>query len=97
MKEKYPWWLWAGGALSLWPVILSPLFLFGNPFGFDTKAGVAERLFHVILTNIPWILPMITVIAGFDLYRRGWYLRAALLVGTTFLLETALAAYLYFY
>ncbi len=94
MKEKFPWWLWLGGVLSFWPVLFSPIFLFGNPFGFDLEAGALWRLLQIVVSNLPWIVPMGTVLMSFDLYRRGWYARAAWLIGLTVLGESLLAYHL---
>lgn len=94
MKQKYPWWLWVLCAISLWPVLMSPLFIFGSVFPFDAPENVFEKIIQRIITNLPWIIPVFASFKSFDLYRRGWELRAAVIAVVTSAATLYLAYYL---
>ena len=95
MKEKFPWWLWILAAIAAWPVLLAPIFLFGNPFGFDRDVSLPWTIVCIVLTNLPWLVPVITMTKSFDLYRRGWPLWAALMGFCTAIMTTVVGFYLF--
>lgn len=64
--------------ISLLPVIISPLYLFGaQPFGTSESAFVRFLLY--VATQLLWLLPLLLFFFSLDLYRRG-YCRAGVLL-----------------
>ena len=58
-------------ALSLIPLLLAPLFLFGaQPFG--TAESKVGAFFLYFATQLLWVLPIASFFVGLDFYRRGF-------------------------
>lgn len=57
--------------VSIIPLLLSPLYLFGaHPFGTGGNAFVRFLLY--LLTQLLWFVPLVLFFVSLDQYRRGW-------------------------
>ncbi len=76
--SDFPKWLLALAGVSLLPVLLSPLYLFGaTPFGTSDYRLVQFLLYCA--TQLLWLLPLVLFFVSLDYYRRGFE-RAAVAV-----------------
>ena len=68
--SEFPKKILALAALSLIPLLLAPLFLFGaQPFG--TAESKIGAFFLYLATQLLWVLPIALFFVGLDYYRRG--------------------------
>ena len=68
--SEFPKKILALAALSLIPLLLAPLFLFGaQPFG--TAESKVGAFFLYLATQLLWVLPIAAFFFGLDFYRRG--------------------------
>lgn len=68
--RDFPRWLLALSFVSLVPLLLCPLFLFGaHPFGTSESTFVSFLLY--VLTQLLWLVPIVLFFTGLELYRRG--------------------------
>lgn len=69
--SDFPKWLLALAGISLLPVLLSPLYLFGaHPFGV-AGSGWARFLLY-LTTQLLWLVPLLLFFFSLDFYRRGY-------------------------
>ena len=69
--SDFPKWLLALAGVSLVPVLLSPLYLFGaTPFGTSDSSLVQFLLYCA--TQLLWLLPLVLFFVSLDRYRRGF-------------------------
>ena len=69
--SEFPKKILALAALSLIPLLLAPLFLFGaQPFG--TAESKFGAFFLYLATQLLWVLPIASFFFGLDYYRRGF-------------------------
>lgn len=77
--SDFPKWLLALAGINLLPLIVCPLFLFGDfhPFG-TSDIGIANFLLY-LLTNLLWVIPALIFFGSLELYRRCYELPAIVL------------------
>ena len=69
--SEFPKKILALAALSLIPLLLAPLFLFGaQPFG--TAESKIGAFFLYLATQLLWVLPIASFFVGLDFDRRGF-------------------------
>ena len=69
--SEFPKKILALAALSLIPLLLAPLFLFGaQPFG--TAESKFGAFFLYLATQLLWVLPIASFFVGLDYYLRGF-------------------------
>ena len=69
--SEFPKKILALAALSLIPLLLAPLFLFGaQPFG--TAESKVGAFFLYLATQLLWVLPIALFFVGLDYYCRGF-------------------------
>ena len=69
--SEFPKKILALAALSLIPLLLAPLFLFGaQPFG--TAESKFGAFFLYLATQLLWVLSIASFFVGLDYYRRGF-------------------------
>ena len=69
--SEFPKKILALAALSLIPLLLAPLFLFGaQPFG-TAESKIGASLLY-LATQLLWVLPIALFFVGLDFYRRGF-------------------------
>lgn len=85
MKE-FPKYLLALAFFNCLPVLLSVFFLFGGVHPFGLTANKWINMLFYLLTNLLWIVPIATFFVGLNESRRGYDLRATLilLIGVAF-------------
>lgn len=93
--SDFPKWLLALAGVSLVPVLLSPLYLFGaTPFGTSDSSLVQFLLYCA--TQLLWLLPLVLFFVSLDRYRRGFEYSAVAVAATSALVACAgLAAVLF--
>ncbi len=92
--SDFPKWLLALAGLSLIPVLLCPLFLFGGQHPFGQGGNALTSFLLYLLTQLLWLIPAVFFFVSLDVWRRGFgragvalaVLGAALSAGGFFLL-----------
>ena len=70
--SEFPKWLLALAFVSMIPLLLSPLYLFGGmPFG--TSESAVARFFIYLAMQLLWFVPVVLFFVGLDAWRRGFY------------------------
>lgn len=73
--SEFPKWLLVLAFLSLIPLLICPVFLFGgHPFG--TSSNTLISLLLYIATQLLWLLPIAGFFTCLDSWRRGFYKRS---------------------
>ena len=93
--SDFPKWLLALAGVSLVPVLLSPLYLFGaTPFG--TRDSSLVQFLLYCATQLLWLLPLMLFFVSLDRYRRGFERSAVAVAAISALVACAgLAAVLF--
>ena len=71
--NDFPRWLLVLAFLSVAPVFVSPLYLFGGMHLFGYTDWTAVNFLLYLAQNLLWALPVFLFFPGLDRYRRGCY------------------------
>ena len=71
--NDFPRWLLVLAFLSVAPVFVSPLYLFGGMHLFGYTEWTAVNFLLYLAQNLVWALPVYLFFPGLDRYRRGFY------------------------
>lgn len=86
--SDFPKWMLALAGVSLLPVLLSPLYLFGaTPFG--TSAHTFVQFLLYCATQLLWLLPLVLFFVSLDRYRRGFERSAVVVAAVSALVACA--------
>ena len=68
--SDFPKWMLALAGTNLIPLLMCPLFLFGEFHPFGTSEISAFNFLLYILTNLLWVVPFLLFFVSLHLYRR---------------------------
>lgn len=70
--SDFPKWLLGLAGLSLIPLLLCPLFLFGGQHPFGTSGNAVVNFLLYLLTQLLWLAPTAMFFVSLDVWRRGF-------------------------
>ncbi len=70
--SDFPKWLLALAGLSLIPLLLCPLYLFGGQHPFGTGGNALTSFLLYLLTQLLWLVPVAMFFVSLDVWRRGF-------------------------